>query len=256
MKQDFLIIPDYKNLAQSLELSEMYGTAFEYNDFFSPLVYCDEDEIEHRIGIYKKLNRDRSKDTVHGVFIDISAASQDPVISEYSQKRMEHSIQIAERLGARGVVFHTGLIDALQFESYIGHWVETQAVFIEKMLSRYSPINIYMENTFENTPSSLIRLKNRLCEQNRFSLCLDYGHACLTSTKVEDWFSQMKGSIGHIHLNDNDLNCDLHLPPGDGTIDLNKFKELYREYADNAPILLEVTGVAAQERALKYMTNL
>lgn len=250
MERQWLIIPDYNNLEQSVELAKEYNAGFEYNDFFNPLVYSDEEEVKRRIHIYKQPDRDRSRDTLHGVFIDMAAASKDSYIRKYSRERMEQSLAIATELGVKGVVFHSGLIGELQLSSYIKDWADEQEVFIRKVLEKYPATEIYMENTFEKSPVALLQLKERLIDENRFRLCLDYGHACLSPTPIKEWIVKMAPFIGHMHVNDNDMHVDLHLVPGEGMIDFTECKRLLEENQINASILLEITGVEKQKRAL------
>ena len=68
MNQEWLIIPDFNNFRGSLALAEEYDAGFEYNDFFNPDVYSDEEEIKKRISLYKGCSRNPSRDTLHGVF--------------------------------------------------------------------------------------------------------------------------------------------------------------------------------------------
>jgi len=144
----------------------------------------------------------------------------------------------------------------LDGEGYIGNWLNRTEELFSELLDKYSSIELYMENTFEKTPSALLRLKERLRRYERFSLCLDYGHACLTKTPPEKWVRDMAEDIGHIHLNDNDLCADGHLVPGEGRIDIKQFMIYLEKYGINVPILLEVSGVEKQKRALEYMTAL
>ena len=256
MKRDWLIIPDFDRLPESLELSDRYGASFEYNDFFQPEVYCDEKEVEKRIEVYKSLPRDRSNDTLHGAFLDLAISSKDAYIRKYSWEKMEQSVKIAVELGVKGVIFHTGLIGGLEVETYIENWLQEAEKVMRYLLNKYPFIEIYMENTFEKSPVYLLELKRRLKDIDRFWLCLDYGHACLTSTAEDLWVREMADAIGHLHLNDNDRKSDLHMVPGQGVIDMVHFKSLIDMYHIKAPILLEIADINKQEQALKYMNAL
>ena len=256
MKRDWLIIPDFDRLSESLELSDKYGAAFEYNDFFQPEVYLDEEEVKKRIRIYKELPRDRSKDTLHGAFLDISIASRDQNIKKYSWEKVEQSVWIATQLGVKGVIFHTGLIGGLEAKSYTEHWLLEAEKLLRYLLEKYLSVDIYMENTFEKSPICLMNLKERLKDIDRFALCLDYGHACLMPLSAEEWVKSMAEYIGHIHLNDNDLNADLHMIPGEGMIDMKHFESLLEMHHITAPILLEISDLEGQARALEYMNAL
>ena len=256
MKQEWLIIPDFNNIQESLNLAKEYSAAFEYNDFFEPRVYSDEEEVKKRIAVYKNCSRDLSRDTLHGVFLDIAIASQDPFFFDYSRKKMEQSMAIAQELGVKGVVFHSGLISGLNQESYLEQWYKIQEEWIRYLLDKYSDLSIFMENTFETGPGSLTALKQRLTDCERFKLCLDYGHACLSHTSTDAWFASVASYIGHIHLNDNDLKTDLHMMPGEGAIDFLQFKQLMEQYGVDVPILLELTGTDRQRKTLEYMSAL
>ena len=148
MKREWLMIPDSHNIQESLRLAEEYGAAFEYNDFFAPDVYSDEEEIKKRITLYKGCARDRSRDTLHGVFLDISVASKDPVIRDYSRKKVEQSMAIAQELGVKGVVFHSGLLRGLKQETYLEHWYKVQEEWIRYLLNKFPSLFVFMENTF------------------------------------------------------------------------------------------------------------
>lgn len=256
MNQEWLIIPDFNNIYESLALAEEYNIAFEYNDFFDPRVYSDEEEIKKRISLYKGCSRNPGRDTLHGAFLDMAVASKDPFICDYSRKKMEQSMAIAQELGVKGVVFHSGLIGGLKQEKYLEHWYNVQEDCIRCLLDKYPELFIFMENTFETGPDSLVELKQRLRDCGRFQLCLDYGHACLSGTVPDVWYASMASDLGHIHLNDNDLKADLHMVPGTGVIDFRHFKMLQEQYGVKVPILLEITGSDKQRKALEYMCAL
>ncbi len=63
-----------EQIEESLKLAQQYHACFEYNDFFIPQVFSDDAEIEKRIQFYKSLERDRSRDTLHGAFLDVTIA--------------------------------------------------------------------------------------------------------------------------------------------------------------------------------------
>lgn len=254
MERKWLIIPEYKRLEESAALAEEYGAAFEYNDFFEPEVYENPQEVDRRIATYTKLGRDMSRDTMHGAFLDILFASRDSVIRERSRALVEQSFEIAERLGVRGIVFHTGILAGLiKSEAYIESWLREASGFWRQMSERYSSMDIFMENTFEDSPEVLIRLKESLSDCTNFKLCLDYGHACLTSTQIESWVEQMAAYTGHMHMNDNDLVADRHWVPGEGSIDWKKCSLLLDKYGIESPVLLELGGIENQKKALEYM---
>ena len=256
MNRKFLIIPEYEQPDEMMELACQYAAGFEYNDFFDPRIYGKEEEVEKRIRFYLGLPRDRSGDTLHGVFLDMVITSRDPEIRAYSRKKVEQSMEIGARLGVRGVVFHSGLIAELQNASYLDSWLYESEAFWRMLAKKYPGMEIYLENTFEKTPEMLLQLKKNMSDVKNFKLCLDYGHACLTPTPIAEWTEKMSPYTGHIHLNDHDLVADLHQVPGEGAVDFKECKDLLDRYFPDVPVLLELNGVSQQRRALEYMTKL
>lgn len=251
-----LIIPEFEHLEASVALAEKTGAAFEYNDFYFPKVYGDKGEIERRIGTYRALSRDRSGDTLHGAFFDIAIASHDKKIRDYSRDLIRQSAEIAARLGVRGVIYHTGILPNLNYGSYQTAWLNAAEEVFRPLCREYPNLHFYMENTFEQTPEVLVSFAERMSDMENLSLCLDYAHASLTSTLTEKWVADMAPYIGHIHLNDNDLEKDRHWAPGEGKINFRRFRKLLAQYHVHAPILLELNGIAEQEKAISFIHSL
>lgn len=254
--QNYLLIPDINNVEKSVELASKYGLKFEYNEFTRPEIYSDEAEVDRVINTYKSLERDRSNDTMHGAFLGVDIAAVDPALKEYSQKLCKQSLEIANKLGIKGVVFHTGLIGTLRVEYYVNNWLDTAEDFFGKLCRKYPDIEIYMENSFEQEPDVFISLMDRMREYNNFKLCLDYGHAVLTQTSVEKWVEAFAPFIGHMHLNDNDLEDDLHLALGTGQIDFNEYSLLMRKYGIESSVLLEMNGYDKVEKSIRFIKKL
>ena len=256
MKAKWSIIPDLDSIGEFMTLASEFGAAFEYNDFFEPSVYEDGAETERRIDAYLNLDRNRSEDTLHGVFYDIAVLSRDSMIRHHSRVLVRQSMDIARRLGCRGVVFHTGLLAGLNTEGYIGGWISGMGGFLRELAGEYKDLNIYVENTFESYPDIFRALMDKMSGIGNVGLCLDYAHAALTTTSEEVWYDRLAPYIRHIHLNDNDLISDLHLAAGDGNINYVKFKQLTEKHDVEGRILLEVGGIDKARRSLEYMTSL
>jgi len=265
LNRQWLIIPEYDRLDESVALAEKYNAAFEYNDFFLPGVYQNKERVEEIIRTYTELDRDRSKDTLHGAFLDLAPNSMDCVIKEYSETVMEQSMEIAKRLGVSGVIFHSGLVSGVENRPYIENWLACMSELFGRFATDYPNIGIYLENTVERVPDYHIELMEKMHGGGRtlsggkagnVRLCLDYAHAALTTTSLEEWVSKFAPYLAHMHVNDNDLRRDMHAVPGEESIDFAEFKALLEKYNVNVPILLELRGIEGQRKALEYMTGL
>ena len=255
MDKNWLIIPDFERREESAKLAAEYHAGFEYNDFFLPGVYENEAETERRVQGYLSLERDRSKDTLHGAFLDVVISSDDSYIAEYSKKRLRQSMEIARKLSVKGVVFHSGLVPGVTSPAYLNNWMLRQESFYRELCGEYPEITVYLENTQEFSPKLLLPLIEQLSDCKNFKVCLDYAHAAISKTPVEDWVTELGPYIAHMHINDNDLKADLHRIPGEGKIDWWKYALLTAGLKE-ASVLVELGGIERQRQALEYLSSI
>ncbi len=253
MKREWLIIPDYEHLEESAAIATEYGAAFEYNDFYLPSVYQDAAEVDRRMEAYCALNRDRSRDTLHGAFMDLSPSSGDSVIQKRTAEVFRQSLEIAKRLGVRGVVFHTGLVPGVESEGYLNSWLTRTSRLFRELLEDFPEQTIFLENTTERTPAMLVRMAEELREYPNFKLCLDYAHAAISGSPAAEWVQAMAPYVGHMHVNDNDGLVDLHQVPGTGVLNYKQMEKELDQAGITCPILLELNGNERARAALTYM---
>lgn len=250
------LIPDPLRLEESFRLAESVGAAFEYNDFFDPALLDDREALTKRIGTYCALPRDRSRDTLHGAFYDVTVHSQDPLIREASRKRVRQSMECAEALGVRAVVFHTGTIPNFTNKPYEDNWVEENARFFREISADFPKIGILMENMFDMRPEMMAALSDRMAAVPQFGICLDWAHAAVFGSSfgnVKDWFTKLRPYLRHLHINDHDGLRDLHLPLGKGITDWSVFSESMYTSGISPSVLIEVSSLEAQRTSLQYM---
>lgn len=257
------LVPDRKDMERMCTLAAEYGCAFEYNDFFLPKVMDDVMEQEAIIADYRKYREGLpdgeqaesgfSADTMHGAFLDVTIHSDDPLIRDASMLRVRQSMEIAKSMGLRGVVFHTGRLAGFRAAGYLQNWRDRNEAFFRELASSCPEQQIYMENMFDEAPDVLAGLAEKMRDVKNFGICLDYAHAMLSKCPGREWIATLAPDIRHIHINDNDLQNDLHLAVGSGTLDWQEFDSLIREYRVEAPVLVEVNGYEAQKESLRYM---
>ena len=250
---ELYLIPDFDRIEDSVELSRLYGAYFEYNDFFIPSLLDDEKWVENRIDFYKKLDRDRTRDILHGAFLDVTVHSEDKRIRDVSAFRIRQSMDIAAELGIRGVVFHTNQIPNFKTPGYIRHWVDSNKDFWMMLLCEYLALEIFVENMFDEDPDMLWHLAMEMQEQERFGICFDYAHASVFGQNIEEWTDKLLPFTKHIHINDNDLNVDMHQRVGKGAVDWLQFNKLIKRSRTDSSVLIEVNGLQKQEESLQYM---
>lgn len=247
-------IPDYKEAEQWAQLAQKFNAGFEYNEFFRPDILDNNALTEEIIHIYSSLGRAQDRDTLHGAFLDICVNSDDPMIKKASDYRVEQCLDIASRMGVRGVVFHTNYITGFSLKSYRELWVERNADYWHEKLEKYPMLNIYMENMFDESPELLGSLYRELSDCGRFGICFDIAHANLSKVNIDEWINAFSGGIKHIHINDNDGLEDLHLALGEGIIEWSVLKrpELSLQ---NPSVLIEVSGRDRFNKSVEFLTG-
>lgn len=253
-----LMVPDPEQIEKSIAIADKFGCSFEYNDFYLPSLLDDEKQVEDRISCY--LSRENLPEgcTMHGAFFDVTIFSDDPRIVKVSDDRVEQSLRIARRIGAKAVVFHTNYVPNFQVDYYCKNWVERNVHYWKEKLELYSDINIYMENMFDMSYKLLAQLAEKLAAYPNFGVCFDYAHAHAfgDESQIDAWVKALSPYVKHVHINDNDLVGDLHLALGEGKIDWERFKKYYATYFPQASVLVEMKDLAAAEKSLEFIQNL
>lgn len=249
------LVPDRRDMERMRALAAEYGCAFEYNDFFLPKVMEDPQKQKEIIENYRMSQKPFpfETDTMHGAFFDVTIHSDDPLIRDASMLRVRQSMEIAKSMGLKGVVFHTGRLAGFRAAGYLQNWRDRNEAFFAELAGRYPAQQIYMENMFDEAPDILAGLAEKMRDVKNFGVCLDYAHAMLSKCPGRAWIEALAPYIRHIHINDNDLQNDLHLAVGAGTLDWQEFDSLIREYRVEAPVLVEVNGYEAQKESLQYL---
>ena len=246
-------IPQYEEIKGYEELAHKYNMAFEYNEFFVPSVFMNKQRINEMIGNYKALERDRSQDTLHGAFLDVTIHSDDPEIYEISKKRVYQSMDIAKELGAKAVIFHTNFITNFHSKYYQDNWVERNRVFWRKVLADYPSLSVYMENMFDESPDMLQRLAIAMEDEERFSICLDFAHAYISGTNMDEWVDKLGKYTKHIHINDNDGISDMHMSIGKGRFPWERYTEYIAKFSKEVSVLIEVRCLQDVKDSIAYM---
>lgn len=191
--------------------------------------------------------------SMHGPFFDMNPIARDPWILEVCQKRMLQSLELADRLGARQLVFHA---------NYVPHRAkEHDRIFVEKQLDywpslvraaeRYD-IRILLENTREHSPKLLYNILAPI-NSSHFKACLDTGHThCFTHSKLplKDWLLGLGEQLAYVHLHANHGERDEHLAYTDGNQDFSGFFEGLQALPEWPDLIIEVKTRTAFLRSL------
>lgn len=239
------IQPNYLSYEQYAPLFEKEGLFFEVLDL--SLYYWEAEDFEKAIDLYRQSNRAKS---LHGYFIDINPASSNPVVEAHSKEACRQSCEIARRIGADQIVFHSSCYPNLR-GVYMRNWVQKCAKFYSELVEEFN-MNIYIENCADHDPEPIKALLKE-ASNPRIKACLDTGHAFLSCVCIEEWFEELGDDIGYIHLSDNMGQYDEHIPIGDGRIDWKTVDRYCRTLPLGIRSTLEVGGVKEIEKSLRYI---
>ena len=188
--------------------------------------------------------------SVHGVFIDINPASSDRRFCGLSRVRSFESCELAVRLGAENVVFHSSCCTFLR-GAYLDYWAGGCAEFFEELALKY-PLRIFIENSQDVDTDPLKALMQRISNP-KIGVCLDLGHVNYSRIPPEQWFEDLGSRIGYLHLSDNMGQFDDHLPLGRGTVDWEKADRLWRAAGKRMPLTLETGGIEGVKESLRFL---
>lgn len=165
---------------------------------------------------------------LHGPFLDLNPASYDSKIEAASQERFQLTYEIAQKLNADRIIYHSCFLPNVYF---IEGWADRMAEFWNRFLEdKDDSIKICMENVLEIEYLPVYDVAQKV-DHPAFSICLDVGHAhCYSKYGIDEWINMLGDKIGHVHLHDNDGSWDQHLALGKGSIDWKMVFSLLERY--------------------------
>lgn len=161
--------------------------------------------------------------SIHAPFMDLSPGAIDSKVRAVTIERFMHIIEIAEIISASHIVFHSGY-EKWTYNHKIDTWLEKSLITWEYIInnSRHLDVKLTIENIFEDEPTNLKLLMERL-HSEKFGICFDTGHFNIFSTKaIDEWMAALEPYILELHLHDNVKTADSHYPIGDGSFDFHK----------------------------------
>jgi sugar phosphate isomerase/epimerase len=190
--------------------------------------------------------------SIHAPFMDMSPGAVDAKVREVTLERFLQVMEIAEILSPKVIVFHSGY-EKWRYAHRVDLWLEGSVKTWHPIIEKAARLEtrIAIENIFEDEPSSLVALMEKLHSEH-FGICFDTGHCNLFSrVPLTEWLKALGPYIAELHLHDNDRTSDQHLPVGDGTFD---FKTLFSHLRGKDCIY--TIEAHTPERVLKSMERL
>ena len=190
--------------------------------------------------------------SLHAPFMDMSPGAVDVRARAITLERFSHIMEIAEVLSPKAIVFHSGY-EKWKYAHRVDLWLEGSLLTWQPVIEKAVRLGtrIAIENIFEDEPSNLVALMDKLHSEN-FGICFDTGHCNLFSkVPLVEWLEKLTPYIFELHLHDNDKSLDQHLPIGDGSFD---FRTLFSSL--NGKDCLYTIEAHSPEKVLKSIGRL
>ena len=182
----------------------------------------------------------------------INIASVEKLQRVAATDEIKRAIEVAEQAPFQFLVQHVGI----GHEEADEHKLDAAMSSLEHLHAFAKPLGVQLlvENITNelSTPEKLMELLHT----GRFGdigVCFDVGHAHIMSS-VPQAFEVLKDRVRSTHVHDNDKDHDLHLWPGEGSVDWKQTRELLRTAPHAPPVLLEIEGVEG-EKVSEKMTE-
>lgn len=191
--------------------------------------------------------------SLHAPFADVNIASPIKSLLNASIKRVKQSIEHANDLGAKLLVFHPGALTGIS-QFYPGAQWKQNIASIQEI---YATAEDYGVNVaIENLPGKYWFLMNSPEQFAKFyretnlplGIVMDLGHAHLEGL-IKPFFNQLADKIVHIHASDNDGTDDQHNGVGDGNIDYTWLAETLKKIRYDKSVIVESTKAVPESIA-------
>jgi sugar phosphate isomerase/epimerase len=225
------------NYRQSFELAAELGLFLE--------ISYDQHEMDPRLpGARELAEMSRVSGvgfSLHLPFVDWNLASLVPSVQHLSLQRTQRAIQFGAEIGAACGVLHTGQVPLRRPEVVArAHQLAHQALDSLELV-----VPVALENLGLNGSDLLLspaELADLLDAHPRYGFCLDVGHAMIQRGPAgpREYHDLLQSRLIHLHLHDNQGQCDQHLPCGAGLMDWDWVRLALKGFAGT--VALEVAG--------------
>lgn len=193
--------------------------------------------------------------TIHAPFMDVNIAALGSKSRATSIELVKDSVDLANKIDAKAVVVHPGLIPFIARE--MPEEVYKIANNSIKEIGDYSK-DLGVNTTIENMPDfegmiykDMARL-NELLVELEMGMTYDIGHAHHCGISPDAIYFD---SIKHIHAHDNMGDDDSHLPLGEGNIQLKDIIDTFEKKNYGGIYMIEVNDKDSIKKSIEYLKN-
>jgi sugar phosphate isomerase/epimerase len=240
------------------EYAHKRGLGVEVTSFVIPSWYYRKNKEELKKSVRKHIEEFeefRNVISLHGPIMDIIPHAVDEDIRKIVMRRVTTTMRVAELLGVKRVVFHTGINPVVTAPNYYKNICKQQAKFWNEVLDKFKQQIICLENMWE-PDHKILKMILKYTKNDRLKICFDVAHAQVYGKiSYKQWFSKLSEYIVHLHLNDNSGKYDEHLAIGDGSIDWKTVMGEIDKLETNPRVVIEMPELDKIKKSLKYLRS-
>ena len=190
-------------------------------------------------------NMEATPDRVlHAPYNELFPMAIEPLVVDVAYRRYAQTLEYCRRFGASKMIVHANYDENLYFPQW---FINRHIDFWKKFLAEHDDdITICVENVKEEDPELILGIL-RGVDDPRLKMCLDVGHANLSSIAPTDWLRTCASFISHYHIHNNfgapkegrRSWGDRHLALGNGNIDMKALLTLAEELTPDATAAIE-----------------
>ncbi len=247
----------YHDIFKAVEIANELNLGLEISRF-GKLKELD-DKFDETLDLYEEAIKDlKGPLSFHGFFSNLCPVSKDPLIKNASIKRYYQSLEIASRLGADTVVFHTCFNNLLKQQVYKDNFFHSSVEFYSELIKYFEErkITATIENVHE-PDSSMIRNIIAAVNSPYLKATIDIGHCNLHSKlPVSDWIKDYGIMLHHMHFHNNFKNEDSHSSLKQGTLNIKEILSALKELRLYPSITFEIFEYEALAESVQYLDKI
>ncbi len=194
--------------------------------------------------------------TMHAPFAGFNPGSNRKQVRNHSHALALKSLQLAEIIGAKKIVFHPGISPGSSARQ-LDRWLRQNSDFWPEFIPLAEKMDccICIENIYEAVPATLLQLCQEMASPH-FGHCFDIGHWNIFGTiDLHQWLDQAGPYLKHFHLHDNWGDHDEHLPIGQGNADFELLFQWLKRSNLTPTFTLEAHNLPDLDTSLTAVSN-
>ena len=248
---------EFHDIYKAVEIANELDLGLEISRF-GKLKELDEN-FNQTLEMYEDAVKDLKNDlTLHGFFSNLCPTSKDQGIKDVSIKRYYQSLEIASRLGAKTVVFHTCFNNLLKQQVYRETFFHQNVEFYNELIPNFEErgITATIENVHEPN-NEMIRSIVAAVNSPNLKTTLDIGHCNLHSTiPTKEWIKDYGIMLHHMHFHNNFGDEDAHQSLLKGTVDVKEILLTLKEMQIYPSITFEIFDKDELIESVEYLNEL